>query len=233
MGGTRMEPATLGTAVFDDEIPLRYDSNYLLVGELPAEVSYEDVSFEARRLDRHSIMVRHEPTGQRLAPGLERMNWKVHRGVVMAHRRPPQRAVDTSAVEELDEAALRPARRAQMAGQPWATPEVVEQLLEAKRRIRDPVRARFLAVRAGGDVVSFADLYSDRRTGQVEDVGTLDEHRNRGHASAVVTRAVQEARAEGCDLVFLVADADDWPMAWYRTLGFDEIGRYVKFLDES
>ena len=26
-------------------------------------------------------------------------------------------------------------------------------------------------------------------------------------------------------MVFLVADADDWPLVWYRRLGFAEVGR--------
>ena len=38
------------------------------------------------------------------------------------------------------------------------------------------------------------------------------------------------AERAGCDLVFLVADAQDWPKALYRRLGFDELGRYVKFI---
>jgi hypothetical protein len=30
--------------------------------------------------------------------------------------------------------------------------------------------------------------------------------------------------------VFLAADEDDWPKALYRRLGFDDLGRYVKFI---
>jgi len=41
-------------------------------------------------------------------------------------------------------------------------------------------------------------------------VGTLEEHRGKGYASAVVLRAADEARRGGADLVFLVADAQDW-----------------------
>jgi ribosomal protein S18 acetylase RimI-like enzyme len=217
--------------VFDDDVPLRYDSNYLLVDALPGTVTAEQVADEAVRLRRHAVQVRDEPTGERLAPGFGRLGWKAHRGLVMVHRRPPERVAATSSVEEVDEAALRPARRRQLAAEPWATPEVVQQLMDAKHRIGRAVRARFFAVRVDGEVVSYADLYSDGRTAQVEDVATLDEHRNRGYASAVVLRAVEEARSKGCDLVFLVADAEDWPGALYRRLGFDEIGRYVKFLD--
>jgi hypothetical protein len=44
-----------------------------------------------------------------------------------------------------------------------------------------------------------------------------------------VLRAAGEARAEGADLVFLVADGDDWPKELYRKLGFDTVGRLTKF----
>jgi spore maturation protein CgeE len=81
-----------------------------------------------------------------------------------------------------------------------------------------------------GQVVAYADLYDDGRTAQIEDVATLDQHRGRGYASALVLRALDEARQSGCDLVFLVSDEDDWPKALYRRLGFDDLGRYVKFI---
>jgi hypothetical protein len=44
-----------------------------------------------------------------------------------------------------------------------------------------------------------------------------------------VLRAAAEARSSGADLVFLVADADDWPKELYGRLGFDTIGRLTKF----
>jgi ribosomal protein S18 acetylase RimI-like enzyme len=230
MGGARTQASRFGLAVFDEELPLRYDSNYLLVDELPDAVSPDDLAQEARRLDRPAIMVRDEPTGQRLIPGLEQRGWRIHRGLVMAHRRQPERTADMGLVCEVDEAALRPARRTQLAGEPWATPALVEQLLAAKLAIARVVVARFFAVLVDGQVVSYVDLYFDGRTAQIEDLATLSQHRGRGYASALVLHALQEARRAGCDLVFLVADAQDWPRALYRRLGFDELGRYVKFI---
>jgi ribosomal protein S18 acetylase RimI-like enzyme len=228
MGGTRTEPSRFGVAVFDERVPLRYDSNHLLVDGLPEVVSAGDLAEEAGRLDRRAVMIRDRRTGERLAPGFEALGWTVHRGLVMAHRRPPERTVDTGLVEEMDEAALRPARRRLLAGEPWATPAVVEQLLDAKLSVARALTARFFAVLAGGEVAAYVDLYHDGRTAQIEDLATLEEHRGRGYASALVLRALQEARRAGCDLVFLVADADDWPKLLYGRLGFDELGRYVK-----
>ena len=228
MGGTRTEASRFGLAVFDERVPLRYDSNYLLVDELPEAVSADDLVEEARRLDRRAVMLRHRPTGERLAPRFEALGWTIDRGLVMAHRREPARTADTGLVEEVDEAALRPARRRQLAVEPWATPAVVEQLLDAKLAVAQALTARFFAVRIGGEVAGYVDLYHDGRTAQIEDLATLEEHRGRGYASALVLHALQEARRAGCDLVFLVADADDWPKLLYGRLGFDELGRYVK-----
>jgi ribosomal protein S18 acetylase RimI-like enzyme len=106
----------------------------------------------------------------------------------------------------------------------------IAQLLDAKLLSAQAVRARFFAVVVDGQVVAYADLYDDGRTAQIEDVATLDQHRGRGYASALVLRALDEARQSGCDLVFLVSDEDDWPKALYRRLGFDDLGRYVKFI---
>jgi ribosomal protein S18 acetylase RimI-like enzyme len=229
MRGERSEPSRFGTAVFDDALPLRYDSNYLLVDRLPAEVTADDLVGEAKRLGRPEVMVLDQGTGERLAAAFERRGWRIHRGLVMAHRQRATRTADTSLVREVDEALLRPARRGELAGYPWATPEVVEQLLDAKLAIAKAVEARFLAVMVDGEVAAYADLYHDGRTAQVEDVATLAEHRGHGYASALVLRALEEARNAGCDFTFLVADAEDWPKELYRRLGFEDLGRYVKF----
>ena len=59
---------------------------------------------------------------------------------------------------------------------------------------------------------------------QIEDVGTLEEFRGKGVARNIVLRAVDEARAAGASLVFLFADANDWPQHLYGRLGFDVLG---------
>jgi ribosomal protein S18 acetylase RimI-like enzyme len=92
------------------------------------------------------------------------------------------------------------------------------------------VRTRYFAAFADGDVASYCELYTDGRTGQIEAVATLEAYRNRGLASAVVLRALEESRAAGDTLTFLLADEDDWPKELYRRLGFDQSGRLYRFL---
>jgi ribosomal protein S18 acetylase RimI-like enzyme len=234
MAGSRTEPFRFGKAVFTPERPLRYDSNYLLVESVPDGVSAAELAEEADRiqgtagLPHRLLFFRDARLGARFAPELAESGWRFERHVLMAHRRPAEREMDTSIVTEVTADVIRSARERQIRSYPWGTREVAQQLLDAKAHI--PVATRFFAVLLDGDVASYADLYVDGEVAQVEDVATVSEHRERGYASAVVLRAVEEARAAGAELVFLVADADDWPKELYRRLGFDEIGENAKLV---
>jgi ribosomal protein S18 acetylase RimI-like enzyme len=226
MGGSRTVASPYGRAVYTDEVPKRSDGNYLWV---ESEASAEELVAEARRLERPLIFVPDPELGGRLAPWFAEHGWRIDRHLVMAQLREPERQADLSLVRELEEEALRPPRRRLLEGQPWATPELVEQLFAAKALIGERVTARFLGIEVDGEIVSYSDLYTDGADAQIEDVGTVPEQRGRGYATAVILAASARARKAGADFVFLVADADDWPKELYRRLGFDELGHYTKF----
>jgi ribosomal protein S18 acetylase RimI-like enzyme len=229
MAGERREPSTVGTAVFDDAVPKRLDSNFLRVER---EVAPEAVLGEARRLRRRMIHVEDADLGERLAPFFAERRWLVRRHVVMAQLRDPEpgRNGDLRRVEEVDEESLRIARHRVVTGQPWGTPEIMAQLFAGKQLISERVKTRFFALKVDGEVASYTDLYQDGTDAQIEDVGTVHEHRCRGFASTVVLAAIDVARRDGAEFVFLVADRDDWPKELYRRLGFDELGYYVKLI---
>jgi ribosomal protein S18 acetylase RimI-like enzyme len=107
--------------------------------------------------------------------------------------------------------------------------EVVRQLTERREAIARATHLRHVAAPAGGPYLARADLYSDGRTLQIESVVTLAEARNQGLARAVVLEGVRVAREEGHDLVFLIAEEDDWPKALYARLGFAIAGRSTEF----
>ena len=227
MAGERTESSSVGTAVFDDNLPRRLDSNFLRVER---ETDPETVREEAERLGRRMVFVPDPELGERLVPYFKERGWRINRVVVMAQLREPERTGDLSLVTEVEEPALRAARHQVVTGQPWASPEIMAQLFAGKDVIGKRVRTRFFAIVVDGEVVSYTDLYQDGTEAQVEDVGTLHEHRGRGYASAVVLAAIAEARKHGAEFVFLVADYEDWPKELYRRLGFDELGYYVKFI---
>ncbi|MBX3471669.1 MAG: GNAT family N-acetyltransferase [Planctomycetes bacterium] len=224
LGGAREAPSPVGVGVVDEALALRHDSNYLLV-ERP-DATPADVAAELARLGLPMALVPDHVQGERLAAALP--GWGVHRGLVMVHRRPPDRPAPAAVVREVDVEDLRAARGALLTEQPWATDAVIAQLLDAKAAIARRVALRAFAALVDGALASYTDLYLADGVAQVEDVATLPSHRGRGLARAVVLRAVDEARAAGAGLVFLVAAEDDWPKALYRRLGFDEVGVYVK-----
>jgi ribosomal protein S18 acetylase RimI-like enzyme len=226
MGGTRAAESPFGRAVYTDALPRRLDGNYLWVDRLAEP---EALVAEAARLERRLIFVPDPAIGDELAPWFEEQGWRVDRHVVMVQLREPEREADLSLVREVVEPELREARRQVLANEPWATPEVLDQIFAAKALIAERVRTRFFAAVLDDVVVSYSDLYLDGADAQVEDVGTLPERRNQGHATAVVLGAIAAAREAGAEFVCLVADAHDWPKVLYGQLGFDEVGHYTKF----
>lgn len=230
MAGNRTVPSSVGAAVYDDTVPLRLDSNFLRVERAAGP---EDVLAEAQRLGRRMIVFRSTDDGERLAPFFAERGWLVRRHLLMAQLREPDRVGDPGIVQEVAEEELRPARQRVVEGKPWGKPEVMAQLFAAKHRIGERARARFFAVKVDGQVASYSDLYQDGTDAQVEDVGTLPEHRGRGYATAVVLAAIGAARADGAEFVFLVADLEDWPKELYRKLGFDELGYFVKLISPA
>jgi ribosomal protein S18 acetylase RimI-like enzyme len=230
MAGERTEPTRFGTAVYDDRIPKRFDSNYLLVETVPPRTTAEELAADARAFERPMIFVRDEQSAEPLLPGFRALGWRLDRHVFMVQRSAVTRDAPVHLVRELDAEALRSARRRLIEEFPWARPEVLEQLHEAKRLIAARVDTRFLGIVVDGEVVAYADVYIEPPNAQIEDVGTLEAYRGRGYASAVVLHAADLARRAGADFVFLVADAQDWPQHLYRRLGFEPIGHYVKLI---
>ena len=227
MAGERAEPSEVGTAVFDAAVPRRLDSNFLRVER---EAAPALVQAEAERFGRSMIFAPDSEVGEQLVPYFREQGWVIRRHVLMAQLRDPERTADLSVVREVEEPQLRTARQQVVAGQPWASPEIMAELFAAKALIGRRVRTRYFAVVVDGEVASYTDLYQDGADAQIEDVGTLHEFRERGYATAVVLAATATARGDGAEFVFLVADLEDWPKELYRRLGFDELGYFVKFI---
>jgi ribosomal protein S18 acetylase RimI-like enzyme len=233
MAGTKDVPSPLGAGVLTPELPLRYDSNYLFL-ERAADAA--EAIAEADRIlgradyDHRTINTFDEGLGERLRPAFNALGWRTMRHIFMVQHRQPEKSADPSViVKEVDESALRPGRTREILAQPWGTPEVAEQILDAKLLIGRRAETRFFAVEVDGEIVSWTDLYVAQGVAQIEDVATLEEHRGKGYASAVVLHGVEEGKNAGANLVFLVADGEDWPKFLYRRLGFDEVGRLYKF----
>lgn len=223
---TEVVPFPGGKAYFDDDAPLRYYSNLLVVDE-PAAAPAERWIAEADRLLggrglEHRVVVVHEPVAaERLAMSFVDHGYAVDRGVLMVQREAPDRPRDLSAVEEVSFAEVRPLIEESTRREPWAADaETVRQLTDHHGKLARSVGARFFATRNDGALAGCCELYVLGDDAQIESVDTLSEFRGRGYASAFVLAAAEAARAAGARRVHLWADADDWPQRWYTTLGF-------------
>ena len=231
----RVVPVAFGQALLTESLPLVWDLNLLHVDDA-GDASAADVAAEAERVHaaaghaHRRIVVPVERDGRRLAPGFAKLGWATDKFLFMAHRRDAAKA-PSARVEEVAREVVAPLRELMARQAPWATSEeAIRQVLLRGERINAAGNARHFAVREGGAVAACAELYSDGKTAQIEDVVTGPEFRGRGYASAVVLRALAVAREAGHDLVFLVADDEDWPKELYAKLGFDPIGMTYSFL---
>jgi ribosomal protein S18 acetylase RimI-like enzyme len=234
----RLVPTRFGPAVVHSGLPRVHDLNFVRV-ERPDGASAEELAREAERVQgavpgiRHRrVNIRSAEARQQLEPQFRALGWVPQRFVVMVHRREPDRPAQAD-VHEVNEATLRPVWTEAIRSEPHGRDEdVVRQILEHRRLFAEAVPTRFFAAACDGVLAAYAELYSEDGTGQIEDVVTLPAYRGRGLARALVLRALAESKADGNDLTFLVADADDWPQQLYVRLGFEIVGRYARFLLE-
>jgi ribosomal protein S18 acetylase RimI-like enzyme len=231
----RVEPFAWGRALLTESLPKVHDLNFLLADSLGAETDAQELADGAERmmgsagLGHRRVNVDDEAEAARLAPGFDALGWRAERFLVMVHRRPPDRAADLGEVSEVGVDALQTHTERIIRAEPYGQDdEVVRQILAKGRRVATLPGTRAFAIVRDGLVVSACHLYSDGSLAQIEEVSTLEEHRGHGYARAVVQAGLRAA--EGHDLVFLVAELEDWPQQLYRKLGFEIVGTEDRFL---
>ncbi len=226
---TRQEPWRSGTALFNDDFPGRYDSNFLRVERPVGSASAAEIAADADRLlaafGHREVVVTDEADGDRLAAGFGELGWQVDHLLYLVRRRAPDRPGEAEVREAPVEDALGFRREV------WrrANGEASVPIADFVRVLADRAGARFFLSHKDGAAVAGCELYVHERVAQIEDVNTLEEARGLGLARAVVLAAADEARRQGADLVFLIADAADWPKELYGKLGFDPVGASWQF----
>jgi GNAT superfamily N-acetyltransferase len=161
------------------------------------------------------------------------LGYDAARHVYLAHEGEPP-AAPAAEVREVGIDALLRAEDRYLATDP-DTPygrddEVRAHLLEHHRTYGSAgADERVLAVTDGDDVVAWAKLWTAGDAAQVEDVVCLAEHRGNGYGRAVTAAATRAALAGDPALLFIVADADDWPMQLYERLGYRPVGHVGVF----
>jgi ribosomal protein S18 acetylase RimI-like enzyme len=230
---TRIEEFDWGTAIFNEEFPRVHDQNLLRLERGFREVTARDLASAADRVQRpaglshRKLLVPDRSAGERLAPEFTELAWRRARNLVMAHRgeRPaePRHPVQTVDPESIREARVRDSAREldRTAG---------EQITGALELIAEVVESSSaFAVFADGEAVSWCVLYEEGGVAEIDAVATVVTHRRRGYGRAVVEAATRAALHAGNELVFLIADDEDWPKELYATIGYEPIGVRYEF----
>jgi hypothetical protein len=216
-----------GVVVLDPAYAASHEQNQLIIDGAPAPAELPALADAALgHLPYRRITVLDDAAGAACAPVLNGADYVHDTELVMTHRGGAE--VPASFAEPVTVPELRPALIRQLcAWMPGAQDEVIYQLADRRTaRLRGAGQVRFLAARdEDGAIASWADLYLDRAGGiaQIEDVMTADTRLRRGYADTVLATALYQAAGYG--LVFLLADAGDWPRTWYARRGFTPVGR--------
>ncbi len=228
----RIFSSFLATALLCESLPLVYDRNFLRVEDAAAEANelaaLADRIFGTAGMAHRKVVADSAEIGERLLPQFESMGWKVERALAMVHSGSVEQERLPLVAEVTGEEMLPFWEEENRESHPESE-ELIRQLTKQNLLIERSIDCQYFARRLDGRVVSGCQLYSRGGTAQIETVGTLREYRNRGLASSVVRRAAWEAFASGHDLVWLMADENDWPKALYAKLGFSPIGRFYGF----
>jgi len=114
-----------------------------------------------------------------------------------------------------------------------AEPEVARAMVRVDRGKCPPVQ--YYLARVDGKPAAYFNSWSGiGGIGQVEDLFTLPEYRNRGLAAALIHRCVADCREKGARQVIIVADPSDTPKQIYARMGFRPVAlnaHYFKRLD--
>jgi ribosomal protein S18 acetylase RimI-like enzyme len=224
-----VEPIAQGWVVREPTLPFVWSANHVRITRpVSFTAALELADAHLGDLPYRQLMIDHQATGRRLERSFAEQRWEVDREVVMQLRNEPDREVDVSAVIDADEEPVMELMR-RWIGEDESielTPSGLDQVIEFTRRVARARGGRLFGVLGEhGNLGAITVLYSNGPVAQVEDVYTVPEERGRGHGRTLVSKAAEVARAGGHELVFIVADADDWPQHLYRRIGFEPIGR--------
>jgi GNAT superfamily N-acetyltransferase len=223
--------------------PLIWDANWVGIEEVGLSVdqivAIADDALGGEGFGHRTICLLDQADGRRVGAEVEAAaarwpRWEVERTRYMVWRGgtlDPALVAGSAeiGVREVPLAEIEDLRRTLIAESsvPAGVPEpeaTVDQLFELNRRYGKAGGDRWFTAPAAGEPLSCCCLLTDGRIGQVEEVATRADARERGYAKAIVTAAVAAAQADGDAPIFLTAEAADWPQLMYAKLGFETVG---------
>jgi GNAT superfamily N-acetyltransferase len=222
-----IRPIEAGFVARSPSLPEVWSANHVRVSR---PVGFEELTALADEhlagLPYRQVALEDDQSGRRLAAPLRAAGWRLEREVVMELVRPADRDVNTGMVIEAGEdEMLALMERWHREGLPETSEDGLRQLAAYGRRENRAWGDRtFAIVGDDGRPAAMTKLRANERVAQLEDVFTAPEARGRGYGRALVTHAAEQARRGGHDLIFIVADDNDWPKLLYAKVGFEPIG---------
>lgn len=224
-GAARREEFAGGVAYFHDALPAVWDVNFLRL-DRPCEAPAAEADRLQAGIGHRKVLIEDPALLERFGPELRARGFGERALVAMA--REPGGELDPG-VREVPYEDVVPLRQEVLAEQlNPPDPAVIEQVVEANRLESRSVGI-WLAIADEGRLAGHCIVYSHGGLAQIENVATLRAHRRRGLSRRLLRHALELAAADH-DTVFLTAEADGFPAAFYRRLGFGEVERRGDFL---
>ena len=156
-----------GQAAFVHSLPRVYWINLISVD--PGErATADELAAEADRMQEpagllHRMVSIYDDLGYEVETDFRGLEWTVHRHLVMTYERPAELAAGQA--EEVTADEIEPVWADGIRESPYGRDEeVVRQLVEAQHRRRRAVDVRYFAARAGHEIASYCELFSDGKT---------------------------------------------------------------------
>jgi GNAT superfamily N-acetyltransferase len=235
----RVVTADWGQAFLHPQIGRCHEENFVWGVEDAAGLDAAALAAHADRLMgsaglSHRRIVLEDGTADRLAEEFIALGYDAGTTVFLAHEgdAPP---APSAPVEEVGVDALVPAQERYLGTDPatlYARDDEVRAHIVEHHRTYGSAGAdeRIFAVLEAGEVAAWAKLWTRDGAAQVEDVVCLFDYRGRGYGRAVAAAATRAALADDPELLFIAADADDWPKELYGRLGYRTIGHIRTFI---
>ena len=231
---TTTKQIDLGSVFLNSDLPKVWDRNFLWLGAGALNASAAEIIDATERelgqagVDHRKFLVAAEHVSEDLARGLAEARWSRTELVTMVLRDAAvgERSAEVVELSAADYAGFNRVITSEFSD---SGPEVVEQLVQLGLLMGNAANARFFVANADDKPVAGTHLYSDGSSAQIEDVGTLEGYRGRGLSRILMKHVIADAFDNGHDMVFLVAETDDWPKDFYARLGFEVVGRTLEF----
>ena len=230
----RVEALRYGQAFLQDRLPHVYWANMLWVAARDGVGAAELIADADRILAgfaHRQVVVEHESLWRTLEDDFAAAGWQRDAILYMTHERPPDRMPDLARVREVGHDDVGPAEERFLRDEPGTTTaQARQQVMAHNRHIGALLGERCFAAYEGDAVVAYAKLRHRDGVAQVEDVAVAPEHRGGGLGRLVTSAALAAGLALEPELLFIVADEEDWPKELYARLGFEPAGRTRGFL---